>query len=539
MKNIINLIMLTLVCNASFAQNPCAEIDTDNNVIINVIGDPDPLLLQEADLDEDLEELGPIPCYNGPGSDDYEEMYDQGYRRDVFFVHGLGGNGGSWDNMVPYVEYGNGTTEEFLGWKVDAHTPSYDLNQTSLWSIGSEVEEEIMSFGLDELWCDNIAIGHSMGGLALRVMDQNFTITEQEKPYGAIITFATPHLGAVVAENLVAGEMDDFIVNACQALTAGPLQTFEEGNVFFDILGDVGLLTLQELKDKVCENVGHISFDQIKNRYTADVVADLVPNTNNINTLNNGPVDPFIRKALFYGVEKDNGTMAWRFFHSAIAGVNFPDEGVGLAGYNDDEPAKDQMHKVQNKYIGEAERWQEIFEEWSDIPSDFCLNPFKRPVHIDVNGDGTFDVLRCKNKGEVYLLWNSWANGETWTLELNDIWKNAIGMIESVETCNCIIDDVLDEDPDFETISWVLEEGEDCNHPGAISCWTTLESVEVHQSDAVVLTESQLAFPGLNYDPIRLYGSNHLQMRNDENTVHAMKMIFDGHIDEWFYTPKN
>lgn len=527
-----------LLCfDAVYSQNPCGE---EIDFIIKVKGDPDsdieiPTLPPGLPPPPPGDELGP------DDGDEYYQLYDDGYRRDVFLVHGLEGDGGSWDNMVGYLEHGHGQASDFCGWKVDCHTPDYNLNQSSLWSIGAELEEEIMSFGIDEILSDNIIIAHSMGGLASRVMDLNLGLSGQDKPYGAILTFGTPHAGAVAAEKLVNGDMDDFIVNACISLTDGPIVQFQESSTFFNILGDIGLLTLQELKDEVCLNVGGFAFEQIKQRYTAPVVDDLVPGSPNLVELNSAGYDENIRKASFYAIEKDNGTLAWRFFHSALAGVNFPGLGVGMAGFNDDAPAIAQMQKVQTKYISATEQWQEVYEDWNSWPTPDCFNLIENSISYDSNGDGELNDEVCLKKSEVKDLRNAWAKGEDWTLNFNNIWKHAIGMIEAQYSCTCTYFDIEGEiegenEVTYET--WVLEEGEICTDPDAVSCSSSVTGVETKLSDAVVLVESALDFPGMNYIPYEMYGSNHLQMRNDRRTLRAMRHIFDGEMGDWFLTPR-
>ncbi len=536
MKNIHILIAVLFITQFAFAQSPC--IDPDDNTAIEPVSldvqfDSESPEFDDSELNT---EVAPNddPCFEGPSAGQaYYDLYDQGYQRDLFLVHGLEGDGGSWDNMVGFLENGNGdNSEETIGWKVNVHTPDYNLNQTSLWSIGAELEEEIMSFNLDEILCDNIAICHSMGGLAARVMDQNLDASEQEKPWGAIITFATSHQGAIAAEKLINGEMDDFIVNSCAALTSGPLKEFEESSTFFDLLGDVGLLKLQELKDQVCATAGSFAFEQIKARYTAPVVNDLAPNSENLQELQAGGYDPQIRRIPFYGIEEDEGTLAWRFFYSAIEGVNTP--GMGVGGATDDEPGVVQMHKVQDRYIKKTQFWEDACEDW--LPNPTCFPIFKDRISYDSDGDGILDANRCFTLAETTGLWISWSKGQTWTLTFNNIWKTAIGQMEPTYECQCVVWDP--ETAEYEELSYEISEGETCDMDNAISCNPVLLFNEEKLSDGLVLVESQINFPGSTSEPIKLDGSNHLQMRNDNNTIDAFTNLLDGHIDWWIYTPR-
>ncbi len=60
-----------------------------------------------------------------------------------------------------------------------------------------------------------------------------------------------------------------------------------------------------------------------------------------------------------------------------------------------------------------------------------------------------------------------------------------------------------------------------------------LETIN-HESDGVVIEESAKAFPGATQ--VKLIGSNHQQMRNDNNTKIALYDLFEGHHGSYFDT---
>ncbi len=58
-------------------------------------------------------------------------------------------------------------------------------------------------------------------------------------------------------------------------------------------------------------------------------------------------------------------------------------------------------------------------------------------------------------------------------------------------------------------------------------------------SDGFILVESAMNAPGANYQPQKMIGSGHFQMRNDQNTRDAMYKIFDeGLIAHFFHTDR-
>ena len=66
----------------------------------------------------------------------------------------------------------------------------------------------------------NIAIGHSMGGLMIRNVER---LPGGNGMFGGIITINSPNYGAPIANSISDGSLDGIISDACNKLTAGPL----------------------------------------------------------------------------------------------------------------------------------------------------------------------------------------------------------------------------------------------------------------------------------------------------------------------------
>jgi hypothetical protein len=85
---------------------------------------------------------------------------------------------------------------------------------------------------------------------------------------------------------------------------------------------------------------------------------------------------------------------------------------------------------------------------------------------------------------------------------------------------------------------------DDCYAINSSSSTTSTEGSPIYNtsnitlpSDGVVLSSSAQAFPGAG--TILMNGSNHQQMRNDENTKTVLNTIYNGTnitLDQWFIT---
>jgi len=61
-----------------------------------------------------------------------------------------------------------------------------------------------------------------------------------------------------------------------------------------------------------------------------------------------------------------------------------------------------------------------------------------------------------------------------------------------------------------------------------------------YPSDGVVLIKSQKAFPGVKeINTWKMKGNNHFQERNSPQTEEALKKLYAGGYDDYFYTERN
>jgi hypothetical protein len=82
---------------------------------------------------------------------------------------------------------------------------------------------------------NNLGIGHSMGGLALRDTDR-LTSTGNKK-FGGIITVCSPNYGAPIANSIISGTVEKAAEDACSKIVKGPVA--EQFNLPWGIVQDL------------------------------------------------------------------------------------------------------------------------------------------------------------------------------------------------------------------------------------------------------------------------------------------------------------
>ena len=129
-------------------------------------------------------------------------------QRNISWLHGLGGNSITWDQMEDIFEI------ERL-----EITPSSTFSPGYQSQLGvSAASNDIVINGKIPFDNNGIIIGHSMGGIVARNIDHINT-----GQFGGIITVGSPNLGAAISNSLDNGDVDDAFNFACDELLAGPL----------------------------------------------------------------------------------------------------------------------------------------------------------------------------------------------------------------------------------------------------------------------------------------------------------------------------
>ena len=127
--------------------------------------------------------------------------------RNVFWAHGLNSTGDFWNTEYARAQRDFKVRSSGFAYRTDQGLPAYaDLLRGGSASIrGSRT----------------IAIGHSMGGIAIREADR-----DDPSLYGGMITFGSALDGARIANEVIAGTpIDRFVDNSVENMRRGPIAT--------------------------------------------------------------------------------------------------------------------------------------------------------------------------------------------------------------------------------------------------------------------------------------------------------------------------
>lgn len=133
-------------------------------------------------------------------------------QRNVIWVHGLGGNASSWEHYNDIFDNER---------DINSLRQTYDTG----FGISNMANQVILS--IDNYYAhkshnpNNLAIGHSMGGLAIRDADRITHNTGNR--FGGYITVTSPNYGAPISNSLTDGSVVCAAQNALSKITAGPI----------------------------------------------------------------------------------------------------------------------------------------------------------------------------------------------------------------------------------------------------------------------------------------------------------------------------
>ena len=135
--------------------------------------------------------------------------------RNVFWTHGLGDDADFWNDEYARAE---------RNYKINSSGFTYPTNQGI-----SAYADRIRSGSYPLRGSQTIAIGHSMGGVAIREADR-----DNASLYGGMITFGAPLDGARIANEARSGGVNRFITQSMDNLRRGPIasQTRSKWQVF-------------------------------------------------------------------------------------------------------------------------------------------------------------------------------------------------------------------------------------------------------------------------------------------------------------------
>jgi triacylglycerol esterase/lipase EstA (alpha/beta hydrolase family) len=403
--------------------------------------------------------------------------------RIVYWIHGLGGNTDSWAKVAQATQY-QAPTQQVPGYparKVTSLPLTY--SEFSLSGAASTLHNTLVTSGDPACVANNITdktqnfiIAHSQGGLVSRATDKMYDELggQIERRFGGIVTFGTPHAGAMIIKNK--DQISSFSSEACKALIVGPEAEKAQNNIVLSFIQNSQ--TYQQIRDAICNFIGDkivpIAFkDQLK-----DLSEDYKVGSSALADLNGH--NSSIPRVAFYGVEEE--PVFYRQMYSLQ--VKTPNHFDHFKA-DDDQYLVDQFNKLLEKYRAKYEHYDNILTSLEGIGYP-C-------------GDieWLFNFNYCFTLRELYLknlpLKLAWGKGLIWLNSSNRKFKRLIGADKS----------------------------------------TPLHTVEF-ENDGLVLAESAAAYPGAQVKS--MIKSNHQQMRNDSNTKTRLVELFSGELGIYFYT---
>lgn len=437
------------------------------------------------------------PPSEAPGPDD----------RIIFWLHGLGGDTGSWNNASSHVSTNYGLASV---------SPTY--TEFSLASAGSYLHyNHLVPQGLPIMQLydiedpkSNFIIAHSQGGLVARATEKFYIDTdmsEEERMFGGIVTFGSPHGGALLINNLDAAF--GFINDGCEAIQAGPLREKIENSFLLDIVNQY-FVDIYDFSNQLCSMLTDLILPNVLSDFTAPITNDYQVGAAALAELNTINTD--MPKVAFHGEEED--PVLWRTVYYFAHDPN----SFGLFGANDDQPAVNAAAENELSYEMKYITYLDKFANACDLCWD--------------------------QKDEYLFIANGYREGLDWFRAADDSWKMLIGAAElqpigTDYICLCATEDyngnIIKMDQS------VVDEIDDCCCNTDLTTCTIVGSIDgvnefvAFPNDGVIPASSAMAFPGADKGPDNaMMGSNHQQMRNDQRTEEKLMELLAGLHGNYF-----
>jgi hypothetical protein len=252
--------------------------------------------------------------------------------------------------------------------------------------------------------------------------------------------------------------------------------------------------------------------------YYAGITEDFNPAspTNKINMLNSDTNNADYRnfpKVAFYAVEPQENIF-WRTLNWMA--LKEPNDSPPFEA-NDDWGLYNSVNNMVNTYQGRADYYLATYQ--------FFVYKYNNLAWLEKILVGS---IHAANRDNAYNSYIAWIEGLTWLCKASESWQTIIGARELVTKPN----------PNYNPFLPLSLR----NNPPYIYEWVVKEA-----NDGIVLAESASNLPKATHAPIEIYpnknnpvdidkGSSHMQVRNDEGIKKALKDLFDGNYDKWFYT---
>ncbi len=447
----------------------------------------------------------------------------EGYRG-IYWVHGLGGDTGSWGQAADATD---GTYQGIFGpvagfpiRKAKCVLLSYQetvslANAAGALLTGINNAEGQVDDVVDD-FSNNFIIAHSQGGFVSRAVEKLLDDTLRKRQHYGVVTFGSPHKGAKIINSRNEGRIMEWLSDGCAYMIDAKVKDFLQHKPILAFFIDTDPITTQI--ENTCNFVSNFGlpfaldglFTAVSNSYAIDSPAVTILNAHN---------NPHTRKVAFYGVEHNGKTdgldadfdptddqyvakqAVWRLASSKRANVS----SLPPFGADGDQDMVDKANQITMELYG---KYQEARQDAFNVPCIFF---------------GIFDCIGAHlDAAEAYHRAYQWFNGADY------VWKFLIGHrsygVDPNGTGYC-------NGGPSHLDSYTMTQTQ-CGI--AQGTWYPNTALIIKPSDGVVLAESAKTWPGVNAVGEPMKGSNHFQMRNDPQLKLRLKELYNGDVDDWF-----
>lgn len=440
--------------------------------------------------------------------------------RIIFFIHGLGGQGDDDGTTgISWIQASLWSESEYM---VNSVRPDY--NNTSLEAAAMELKSDMEMFpDADE---DAMVIAHSQGGIVARRVDQMYSTGEfgyEPRTFGSLVTFGTPHQGAMILNNV--DDLQAWIGEACADLSAGPVAEVVEESFFLDLL--LNPTDYTGFTEEFCSTVEDQVLPVVMDDYLAGTTSAYSVGADYLAELN--AFVPEIPYVCLWGVETD--PILWNTIVHVFPGRepnNTVTYGFEPFGANDDQTAVLFADAMIGKYWSKYLVYDDLYNYYNDLLTGFDMTTILCYLIPLCAGEAWLAREDAENLRDAYKC------GYDWISDANTVWEQIIGarlLVPSTVTCVC-----MDWGPlgDLEMEIYESDPGGLCVTDDYDTDCTTTQNYDwlIKESDGVVLKESASECLG-NGDAGQYFrqmnGSNHFSMRNDENTRCKLYNLYEGY----------
>lgn len=463
---------------------------------------------------------------------------DSLWKKNVAFIHGLGGTNQSWHKPWYYTDTGFAQPTfrvTYNGWEESFHSAAQQMKADYNIRITSGADQSYPTRCRNE----DYVIAHSQGGIVARYLDYQWWLCENNpsgcsgtfgtRDYYGIVTFATPNMGAHIG--LTQNEHAQMIQSVIRAVVLQPASklTYDLTKKWY--VSASAAYKLEQLNasiDTIIKN--YLVKPIILGGLHAPTLNEMLPGSAIMTQLSNYASK--VHRVAFYGVE--DAPEIWRVLDMVI---NEEPCDAPLFEANYDETFMHTMETVRDENTSQItynNKEIKYYEKRFNIPVIGMYYATTKSNYVlklrieNVERQKTLDFLNNANTQWRYIIGS--YHRDSFDFQTTQKYKVSykIGTFNLNQTFNN-----QNAATDF------------CNllatYPSVTQVTQSVE-VEIYRtrsffpSDGVVLVKSQKAFPGvLESNTDKMEHNNHFQVRNSSETKRVLDELYDGILYDQFF----